>query len=58
MNKPTKIIAMLLAFAGIAFLVHIAGELALSGKPLIAILPVGVVLCVILLYIKFSDKKN
>lgn len=58
MNKPTKLIATLIAFAGIAFLVHVAGELALSDKPLIAMLPVAAVLLVVLLYIRFSNKKN
>ena len=58
MNKPIKLIAMLIAFAGIAFLVNVAGELALSDKPLIAMLPVGAVLLVILLYIRFSNEKS
>ncbi|MFT5276778.1 MAG: hypothetical protein ACI97K_000758 [Glaciecola sp.] len=58
MNKPLKIIAMLAVFAGVALLVYLAGELALSGSPLAALAPVAVILFLIVMYIRRNDKQD
>jgi hypothetical protein len=58
MNKPLKIIATLCVFAVVAGLVYVAGESALSGSPLLALVPVGVVLFAIVAYIRFTDKQD
>ena len=58
MNKPMKLFTTLGLFAGIALIVYIAGQLALSDSPLGALVPVGVLLLVIVLYIRVNDKKD
>jgi uncharacterized protein with PQ loop repeat len=58
MSKPIKLFTTLGLFAGIALIVYIAGELALSDYPLIALVPVGLLLLIIMLYIRVNDKKN
>jgi uncharacterized protein with PQ loop repeat len=58
MNKPMKIFTTLGMFAGIALIVYIAGQLALSDSPLGALVPVGLLLMIIILYIRINDKKD
>jgi hypothetical protein len=58
MSKPMKLFTTLGLFAGIALIVYIAGELALSDSPLIALAPVGLLLLIIMIYIWVNDKKN
>ena len=58
MNKPMKVFTTLGLFAGIALIVYIAGQLALSDSPLGALVPVGILLLVIVLYIRVNDKKD
>jgi 1,4-dihydroxy-2-naphthoate octaprenyltransferase len=58
MNKPIKLLTTLGLFAGIALIVYIAGKLALSNSPLGALVPVGVLLLIIILYIRLNDKKD
>ena len=58
MNGPMKIFATLGLFAAIAVIVYIAGELALSNFPLGALVPVGVLLLIIVAYIRINDKKE
>jgi 1,4-dihydroxy-2-naphthoate octaprenyltransferase len=58
MNKSMKVFAMLGLFAVIAAIVYIAGELALSDSPLGALVPVGLLLLIIVAYIRFNDKKE
>ncbi|WP_297823787.1 hypothetical protein [uncultured Paraglaciecola sp.] len=58
MNKPTKLFTTLCLFAGIALIVYIAGQLALSDSPLGALVPVGILLLVVVIYIRVSDKKD
>ncbi|MFQ3206834.1 MAG: hypothetical protein ACI9IT_000975 [Glaciecola sp.] len=56
MKKIIKLIATLGVFAGVAFLVYIAGQFALSGSPIVALLPVAVILGLIVLYVRLNDK--
>jgi hypothetical protein len=56
MNKLIKLLLTLALFAGVAFLVFVAGNFALAGSPLIALIPVSVVLFVIVMYIRYNDK--
>jgi uncharacterized protein with PQ loop repeat len=58
MNKPMKIFTTLGMFAGIALIVYVAGQLALSDSPLAALVPVGLLLMIIILYIRINDKKD
>ena len=58
MNKPMKLFTTLGLFAGIALIVYIAGQLSLSDSPLGALVPVGILLLVIVLYIRVNDKKD
>jgi len=58
MNKGMKLFLTLCVFASVAVLVYFAGESALSDSPILALVPVGVVLFCIVLYIRFSDKKD
>ena len=58
MKKIIKIITMLGVFSGVAFLVYIAGEFALSGSPIVALLPVAVILGLIVLYVRLNDKQD
>jgi len=53
--KITSVIAIL---AMIALVVYAAGEFALSGSPLFALLPVGILLAAIVIYIRFKEKQN
>jgi 1,4-dihydroxy-2-naphthoate octaprenyltransferase len=58
MNKPTKLFTTLGLFAAIAVIVYVAGELALSNSPLGALVPVGVLLSIIVIYVRLNDKKD
>ncbi|MFT4732194.1 MAG: hypothetical protein ACI89W_001217 [Gammaproteobacteria bacterium] len=58
MKKIIKLITMLGVFSGVAFLVYIAGEFALSGSPIVALLPVAVILGLIVLYVRLNDKQD
>lgn len=58
MSKPIKLIATLALFAVIAVIVYVAGELALSNSPLGALVPVGVLLAIIVVYIRIKDKQD
>lgn len=58
MNKTIKLIATLCAFAAIAFVVYLAGDLAMSDSPILALVPVGVLLFSIILYIRLKDKED
>jgi hypothetical protein len=58
MNKLIKLIATLGAFAVLALFVYISGELAMSNSPILALAPVAVVLFVIVLFIRRSDKPD
>ncbi|MFT4653886.1 MAG: hypothetical protein ACJA0G_000930 [Kangiellaceae bacterium] len=58
MNKFIKLIASLCAFVAIGYGVYQAGELAMSGSPILALIPVGVLLFGIVLYIRLKDKQD
>jgi hypothetical protein len=58
MNKPLKLLVTLGAFAGVAGLVYVAGEIALSDSPLLALAPVALVLSIIIVFIRMNDKKD
>ena len=58
MSKPIKLIATLGLFATIAFIVYVAGELALSDSPIGALVPVVVLLAIIVVYIRLKDKQH
>ncbi|MFT6284755.1 MAG: peptidoglycan/LPS O-acetylase OafA/YrhL [Arenicella sp.] len=58
MNKSMKILSTFGLFAVIAVIVFIAGELALSDFPLSALAPVGLLLLIIVAYIRLNDKKE
>lgn len=58
MNKSLKIIAMLCAFAGIGYLVFLAGEMVLAGSTLGALMPVGAVLLIVVVYIRLRDSRD
>ncbi|MBP2280571.1 hypothetical protein RCH20_000274 [Psychrobacter sp. PL15] len=58
MKKLIKLLTMLGAFAAVAALVYVAGETALSGSPLMALVPVTIILTLTILYIRLSDKRE
>nr|WP_297348371.1 hypothetical protein [uncultured Glaciecola sp.] len=58
MKKMIKLIATLGVFAGVAFLVYTAGQFALSGSPIVALLPVAIILVLIVLYVRLNDKQD
>jgi hypothetical protein len=58
MNKFIKLIASLCAVVAIGYGVYQAGELAMSGSPILALIPVGVLLFGIVLYIRLKDKQD
>ena len=58
MNKPIKLFTTVGLFAAIAVIVYVAGELALSNSPLGALIPVGVLLSIIVIYVRLNDKKD
>lgn len=58
MNKPLKLLATLVAFASVSGLVYVAGEMALSDFPLLALAPVALVLSIIFTFIRISDKQD
>ncbi len=58
MNKLIKFFLTLVLFSGVALLVFIAGNFALSGSPLIALIPVSIVLFIIVMYIQYNEKKD
>ena len=55
MNKPLKLVLTLAAFVAIASLVYLAGYLSLSTNPLIALLPVAIILVGIVFYIHIES---
>ncbi|MDA7793375.1 hypothetical protein N8985_04615 [Glaciecola sp.] len=55
MNKPLKLVLTLAAFVAIASLVYLAGYLSLSTNPLIALLPVAIILVGIVFYIHINE---
>lgn len=57
MNLFVKIISVVAIFAVIALLVYVAGEFALSGSPLLALLPVGFLLIAIVIYIRRKERQ-
>jgi len=58
MNKPLKLLTTLGAFALVAGLVYVAGEMALSASPVLALAPVALVLSIIILFIRLNDKQD
>ncbi|MFT5839173.1 MAG: hypothetical protein ACI9UT_001675 [Flavobacteriales bacterium] len=58
MSKPIKLISALVLSVVIALIVYVAGELALSNSPLAALVPVGVLLAIIVVYIRIKDKQD
>ena len=58
MNKPLKLVLTLAAFAAIASLVYLAGYLSLSTNPLIALLPVAIILVGIVFYIRINENDS
>jgi hypothetical protein len=58
MNKPLKLLSTLGAFAVVAGLVYVAGEMALSDSPLLALAPVALVLSIIIVFIRMNDKQD
>ena len=58
MNKPLKLLSTLGAFAVVAGLVYVAGEMALSDSPLLALAPVALVLSIIFVFIRMNDKQD
>jgi hypothetical protein len=57
-KKLLNVTALFVALVSIALMVYIAGESALSSSPIVALLPVGLVLLCIVLYIRYHDKNN
>jgi hypothetical protein len=58
MNKPLKLVLTLAAFVTIASLVYLAGYLSLSTNPLIALLPVAIILVGIVFYIRINENNS
>lgn len=58
MSRFITVGLILCAFVAIAFGVYAAGELAMSGKPILALIPVAIVLFSIVVYIRLRDKKD
>lgn len=58
MNKPLKLVLTLAAFVAIASLVYLAGYLSLSTTPLIALLPVAIILVGIVFYIRINENDS
>jgi hypothetical protein len=58
MNKPLKLFVTLGAFAVVAGLVYVAGEMALSDSPLLALAPVTLVLLITIVFIRMNDKQD
>jgi NADH:ubiquinone oxidoreductase subunit 6 (subunit J) len=58
MKKNIKFIVSLGGFALIALLVYIAGHFALSGSPILALVPVALVLGAIVFYIKWNERED
>jgi hypothetical protein len=58
MNKPLKLVLTLAAFVTIASLVYLAGYLSLSTNPLIALLPVAIILVGIVFYIHINENNS
>jgi hypothetical protein len=58
MNKPLKLVLTLAAFVAIASLVYLAGYLSLSTNPLIALLPVAIILVGIVFYIHINENNS
>jgi len=58
MNKIAKFFLTLVLFSGVASLVFLAGDFAMSGSPLIALIPVSVILFIVVMYIQYNDRKN
>lgn len=58
MNMFVKIITVIGVLGLIALVVYAAGEFALSGSPLLALIPVGALLTVIVLYIRAKERQK
>jgi hypothetical protein len=58
MNKLVKFFVMLVLFSIVASLVFVAGDFAMSGSPLIALIPVSVILIAVVTYIQYNDKRK
>jgi hypothetical protein len=58
MNKTLKLLVWIIGFISLALLVFAAGQLVLNERPLIALLPAGLVLFIILLYVRLSEKAD
>lgn len=58
MHKIVVLLLTLCAFAAIAFGVFKAGELAMSGQPVLALIPVAILLFGIIFYIRMRDRKG
>jgi hypothetical protein len=58
MNKLVKFFVMLVLFSIVASLVFVAGDFAMSGSPLIALIPVSVILIAVVAYIQYNDKRK
>jgi uncharacterized membrane protein len=58
MNMFVKIITVVGILAVIALVVYAAGEFALSGSPLLALLPVAALLTAIVVYIRRKESQN
>jgi len=57
MKKGIKLLLVVASFAAIALGVYIAGETALSSSPIMALIPVAVLLVIIVFYIRYQDKQ-
>jgi uncharacterized MAPEG superfamily protein len=55
MTRALRLVTLFCSFAAIALLVYIAGTLALSGSPILALLPVALLLLIIILYIRRQE---
>lgn len=58
MNIFVKIITVIGVLVLIALVVYAAGAFALSGSPLLALIPVGVLLTAIVLYIRAKERQK
>jgi|GEM_PF-1790228 len=58
MNILVKIITVIATLSVITVVVYAAGEFALSGEPLLALIPVAILLAAIVIYIRFKESKT
>ncbi|GAB55914.1 hypothetical protein GPUN_1798 [Glaciecola punicea ACAM 611] len=57
MQKALKLVATVAAFVAIAYIVFLAGDLAMS-RPLLALIPVAVLLFSVVVYVRIKDKQD